>query len=269
MKEYKLAFTEVEILEELDSAHKGLPGKYYPESKEGDIKYNFFLDLEHGYCVTAGNKIHLYADQKRWAVVFEVSGYKNRGFNAVIQLDYVGNCIDYPIEKHPERNYITNSNIVVLIESQEFERIENKEGSDMEKFELIRPTTKDIKVRDTTILFECDFNHYEKLGIKIRDLENPRKMIGFGDLIRYLNETSPKLISARDEDIRKHIPFDLPKLMTINEFNYVSLYEEGNPPSKQETYLLIAKILLFRNPELWKPTLKTNNHWSNWQSGWL
>jgi hypothetical protein len=86
-------FTENEILNQLDLAFKGIPSEYYPEGRPQDIKYNFFLDLEHGYCETAGNRIHLYGDSTRWAIVFEKSGYQNRGTSAEIQLDYVGNCI--------------------------------------------------------------------------------------------------------------------------------------------------------------------------------
>jgi len=49
--------------------------------------------LEHGYCETAGNKVHLYADSTRWAFVFEKCGYQNLGDRADIEHGYVGNCI--------------------------------------------------------------------------------------------------------------------------------------------------------------------------------
>ena len=80
----KMGFTETEKLEQLDLAFNGVPSKYYPAGRNEDIKYNFFLDLEHGYCETAGNRIHLYADSTRWAIVFEKSGYQNRGTSAEI-----------------------------------------------------------------------------------------------------------------------------------------------------------------------------------------
>lgn len=60
-----MTFTEIEILEPLELAFNGTPSKYYPTRQPEDIKYNFFLDLEHGYCETAGNRIHLYADSTR------------------------------------------------------------------------------------------------------------------------------------------------------------------------------------------------------------
>ena len=123
-------FTEAQILDQLDLAFNGVPSEYYPAARPQDIKYNFFLDLEHGYCLTAGNKIHLYGDSTRWAIVFEKSGYQNRGDCVEIELNYVGNCITYPIDTFPERNYITNSDRVILIDQPELERIENKNGTE-------------------------------------------------------------------------------------------------------------------------------------------
>ncbi|RZJ46331.1 MAG: hypothetical protein EOO44_22835 [Flavobacterium sp.] len=83
----RMTFNETEILEQLDLAFNGIPSKYYPTGQPGDIKYNFFLDLEHGYCETAGSRIHLYADSARWIIVFEKSGYQNRGTSAEIELN--------------------------------------------------------------------------------------------------------------------------------------------------------------------------------------
>jgi hypothetical protein len=266
-KDKSKMYTENEILRQLDLAFNGTPNEYYPAGRQQDIKYNFFLDLEHGYCETAGNRIHLYADSTRWAIVFEKSGYQNRGTSAEIELNYVGNCIDYPVDKYPERNYITNSSRVILIDQTEFARIENKEGKEMETFELIGKDVKEIKVRDKLVPFDNDYRNYGKVGIKIRGDDNPKKLIGFGDLVRFLNETNPTLISATEQDIRQHIPMDLPKLMTINEFHFVSAYEKSKPPSTQETYKLMAKVLVTRDTTNWKPTEKPNNHWTNWESG--
>jgi len=155
---------------------------------------------------------------------------------------------------------------IIFIDSEEFERIENKEGESMETFEVIGQNIKNIKIRDKVIPFESDYLQYENVGIKHRE-ENSRKLIGFGDIIRYLNKTNLTLISATEDDIKKHIPVDLHKLMTIEKFDYESLYDKSNPPSNQETYKLIAKILTELDNTIWKPTEISNNHWSNWDSG--
>ncbi len=266
-KEAAKTFTETDILNELNLAFNQMPGSFFPAGNPDDIKYNFFLDLEHGYCETAGNRIHLYGDSTRWAIVFEKSGYQNRGSAAEIELNYVGNCIDYPIDKYPERNYITNSSGVVLITSDEYERICNKTGSDMEQFELISPDAKQVNIRNAIVQIEHDPKKYEAVGIKIRKEENPRRLIGFGDLIRYLHEMNHEIISATEDEIKKHIPKNLPKIMTINEFHFVNAYEKDNPPGNQEMYQQIAKVLVNRDSSFWKPTLKSNNHWTNWESG--
>ena len=133
--------------------------------------------------------------------------------------------------------------------------------------ELIGQNIKEIKIRDKFVPFDNNHKNYEKVGIEIRDDDNTKKLIGFGDLIRYLHETNPTLISATEDEIRKHIPKDIPKLMTIDAFHFISAYEKTNPPSQQETYKLIAKVLTTRDTTNWKPTQKANNSWKNWESG--
>lgn len=174
-----------------------------------------------------------------------------------------------PIDTYPEQNYITNSSRIILIDPTEFERIENKAGAEMETFELINPDITKIKIRDKLVPFDNNYNNYEKVGIKIRDEDNTRKLIGFGDLIRYLHETDPALISATEDEIRKYIPKDIPKLITIEAFHFVSAYEKTNPPSQQETYQLMAKVLTTRDTTNWQPTQQANNSWKNWESGHL
>ena len=137
----------------------------------------------------------------------------------------------------------------------------------METFELIGDSVREVKVRDKYAPFDSNYKDYEKVGIKVRDYNNPKKLIGFGDFVRYLNETNPAIISATEDDIRQHIPKNLPKLMTLNEFHYASSYNKANLPSTQETYKLIAKVLVTKDTANWRPTQKPNNHWTNWESG--
>jgi len=264
-----MVFNESEILEQLDLAFNGTPSKYYPEARPGDVTYNFFLDLESAYCVVASSRIHLYADSTRWAIVFETAGYETRSFDAEITLLYIGNCIKYPVDKYPERNYITNARNILLIDKYEFERIRNKDGLKMEMFEFIGQNTKEIKIHDTFIPFESNAKKYEQLGITIRDYDNPKKLIGYGDFIKYLNETNPRTIRAKEDEIRNHIPKDLPQLMTIDKFHFISAYEKTNLPSQQETYQLLAKVLVSKDTSNWKPTQSPNNSWKNWLSGHL
>jgi len=263
----KADFTEKEILNQLDLAFQGIPSDFYPVGGKGDIKYNFFLDLEHGYFSTACNRIHLYADSHRWAIVFEKNGYANRASDAEIELDYIGNCINYVIERYPGQNYITNTSRIQLITGEEYERIQNKSGSDMECFELIDPNAKYVIVKGHKVTMEHDEKRYAHLGIKPRDFDNPRNLVSFEGLVRYLSETESLIMNATKDDIRAHLPSDLPEILMIDKFHFESVYNKNSFPSNQETYQLIAKILVTGNPNLWKPKNKPNNHWSNWESG--
>lgn len=260
-------FTEAEILKKLDLAWQGIPDSDFPKKNERDIQYNFPFDLEHGYCITAGNKIHLYGDKNRWAIVFEKSGYQNRGDRAEIELIYAGNCINYPVNKYEDRSYISNMNSVILIESDEYERIRNKEGKDLEDFELISPAAIDMTIHGQKVAIEHDTAKYIALGIHPRAYDNPQHLIGFGDIVRYFSDTNPSLVNATDQEIRQHIPQDIPHLRTLDKFHFISAYDKNNPPGTQETYQLIAKVLVTGDTSAWKPILKPNNHWSNWESG--
>ncbi len=259
-------YTEHDILSELDGAFYKKVSKYYPVGTPDDIKYIFFLDLEHGYCETAGSRIHLYADSENWAIVFEKSGYQNRGDYSGIELDYIGNCIKYTTEKSNEYTYISNMEIIPLITGEEYERIRNKEGAEDEQFELISDSVRFVRVRDKLINIEYDPQLFIKMGV-IGEYDNPRNLMSYGGLVRYLNDTQPSVIQSTEPEIKAQLLKDIPKIMTLDEFHYFSIYNEDNLPSKQELFQLIAKILVTRDSTLWKPTKEPNNHWSNWESG--
>lgn len=246
---------EKEILAELDASFLGVAGKFYPKKTDSNVLYNFFIDLEHGYFLTAGNKIHIFADSKRWAIIFEVNDYNNRLNQAQIQQIYIGNCIKYNKEKNSNLEYISNINFLPIIDELEFEKaMENQTNN------------KFINIRNKKVRFENDYKKYEKLGIKIND-SNYTAKISLGEFIRYLQETNPAILNATQKELKANIPKNIPYLTTINEYHYASFYNKELTPSKQETFLLIAKILASRNIAKWQPTLKANNHWSNWVSG--
>jgi hypothetical protein len=269
----KKRFTESDILQQLDTPFNQLHHKYtyqdfiHAPQHPSAITYTFLLDLEHGYCLTASNRIHLYADSTRWAIVFEKSGYQNRGSDAEIELDYFGNCFIENFEKFNGTVYNSNSSNVSLITAGEYERIRNKVGTGMETFEYISPDAEYVMVRNKKIKIEHDPQKYFEDGVGFDEKENPKHLIGFGDLVRYLSDTDPQAINATEREIRAFLPAGLPKLMTLHRFHFESIYNPNNFPSKSETYRLIAKILVKRDTSLWRPKLKPNNHWSNWESG--
>ncbi len=220
--------------------------------------YNFFLDLEHGYFHTAGSRINLYADENRWAIVFEKSGFGNRSGRAEVELNYYGNCL-HNLDKAGSNNiYTCNAKYFTLITGEEFEKIEGD-------FELISKDAKVVNVRDIELPIEQDNQKYIIKGIEIQDFDNPDNLIDYQSLVRYLDETNSEIFRATNRELRTSIPNDLPFLMKIDTWHHKSYSEYGgDKPSTYETFKLIAKVLVNKNTENWKPTLEPNNNWRNW-----
>ena len=253
-------FTTKEILQVLNLAgyqNEVFIKKMSPQT----IKCFFPFDLEHPYYLTAGSRIHLYGDNRRWAIVGEKNGYNNRSYIGTIELVYFGNCIDYPKD-----DSVSNNKTILLIDFEEL-FTESAGGRKLVYHELIPKDRPSVSIQGHVYNLNHDFSDYEKLGIEIKAYENPEKRIDFGSLIRYIQETNPDLIAAGEEAIFEHLPKDLPKLMTITDFHYESIYEEFARASKQELYQLIAKVLVTKDTAAWQPSLPANNHWSNRVSG--
>lgn len=226
--------------------------------------YHFPIDFEHPYFYTAGSRLTLYADEKRWAIVFEKSGYSTGNNCGEIEFAYFGNCLKNLQSSIPGKTATSNMEHVILIYDTDLEQI------DEDKFEeLVAKDKTRIKVRNIFLNIEQDASKYIAKGIEPRSYDNPKGLFDFYSLIRYLDEEYPNIFRATDKELRTCLPEDLPQLMKIDEWHheaYTTYIHEpmGKKPSDYETYRMIADILVFRDITKWKPTLKPNNNWRNW-----
>lgn len=241
------SFTQNDILKNLASS--------------GKETYHFFIDLEHPYFYTAGSRLTLYADENRWAIVFEKSGYANRGLRGEIEFAYFGNCLINLWDK--EWNTTSNMQTVTLITNDEIDRIVS------DSLYFILPDIKQAKVRDSFLTVEQDKSVYRKMNI-VNPVYQEEKLIDLPSLIRYLDEKNPSLFRATDTERRMCLPADLPKIMEIDQWHHKSYYPHGSSttrgvnPASYETYRMIADVLVTRDSSKWKPALKPNNDWRNW-----
>ncbi len=250
-------YTQQDILNELDRADQET--------------YHFFIDLQHPYLYTAGSRLTLYADEERWAVVFEKSGYGNRSYCGQIELDYFGNCLQNLQSEIPGDPSTSNNKRVILIQEEDLRQIE-------EDFELVAQDKGEIPVRNSVLPIEQDLAKYLARQIKPQEYDNPKKLVDFPSLIRYLDEDNPSLFRATDEELSMCLPAGLPKIMQIDRWHHevyyvgkkmtsVGVFEDepmGASPSSYETYRMIADVLVWRDPAKWAPTLPPNNDWRNW-----
>jgi len=55
--------------------------------------------------------------------------------------------------------------------------------------------------------------------------------------------------------------------MQIDQWHHAAYYQgDGEKPSEQETYQLIAEVLVSKDITKWKPVLSPNNDWRNWRN---
>lgn len=72
-----------------------------------DEPYCFFMNLEHGYFYTANSRLTLYADESRWAIVFEKNGYANRRF--ALKSSSISSATAYATWTAPEPRIATSA----------------------------------------------------------------------------------------------------------------------------------------------------------------
>lgn len=237
-----MTYTKQDILKELDNTET----------------YNFFLDLEHGYFYTSGSRISLFADNTRWAIVFEKSGFGNRSGRAELELNYYGNCLLNLDPAGLNDRFICNTKYLTLIDGGDFEKIEGD-------FELVSKDAISVRVRDKELRIEHDSEKYADKGIEIQSFDNPENLIDYQSLVRYLDEAYPEALRATDLELRTSLPKDLPFLMNIDTWHHQSYSEYGGvKPSEYETFHLIANVLVTKDISIWAPMLEPNNDWRNW-----
>lgn len=250
-----MKYTKADILKDFDS-NGGITNPY-----------KFFLTLEDAYLNISSNKIHLFADENRWAVVFEKNGYHNRGMSIQKELNFFGNCLSKLDRAGLDGAYVCNTKHVLLCSEDEIRKVCTEE------FEEVSPNARTIKVREENLPIEHNLEIYEQQHIPWQKYDNTKKTIGIECLTRMLNFKHPEVFNATEIELYTCLPKDLPRLMTIDEWFHVDcakpiMYGDNIPlPSTVETFQLIAEALTTRDKTTYKPTKKANSDWRNWRSG--
>src|SRR5262245_12875471 len=243
-----------------------------------------FMDLQHPYIYTANSRLTLYADDARWAIVFEKNGYENRNLTIILELNFFGNCLQDLERGGADNRYTRNTKDITLVEGDAWDEIslDLSEGS--------WPAAKSVPLRKRTVQLPATKQDYAKWVPDIDDHEavqarNPASgqimdiPAGLGrpaeyDLARYLAFEYADLCRATDTEKRLCLPADLPEIMTVDEWHHRAYHyyrngpdqhASGDAPSSYETFLLLADVLVARDPARFRPTLPPNNHWSNWR----
>ena len=231
-----------------------------------DEPHCFFINLQHGYFCTANSRLTLYADESRWAIVFEKNGYANRGGRIEIELNFFGNCLRNLDRAGADDRYVCNAMWHTLVDADDLDEIASE-------FEQVSPSATSVRVRGKPVPIPAAKEGYIKWVPDIHTDNGYRQRPTFDDLARFLAFEHVDLCRATDAEKRQCLPADLPEIMTVDAWHHRFYYHlvngqdnelMGDGPSTYETFPLLAEVLATRDPSRFRPTLPPNNHWSNW-----
>ncbi|MEL7003305.1 MAG: hypothetical protein AAFN93_11305 [Bacteroidota bacterium] len=212
-----------------------------------------FPMLDNGYVYPVDSRLTTYRDENRWAIIIEVVGfnYRGGGHNGIDNCLHVfGNCLDFP----PGTN---NDNFIYFTRN-------SKEGEtfDDEYQDHLSPTINSIIVKGKELQVQHDTSFYEDKGIH---LEEPPKIFVWEFLRGLLPEHRLDLL-ASDRELQRRLPRDIPTFIRLDQWYHPDL-ADGEEPSKNETFIMLAKALEKGDQSKYKPRKRPNNHWSNWPDG--
>lgn len=226
-----------------------------------------FIDLGHPYVYTANSRLNLYADDARWAIVSEVSGYDPRAGRFLLTVTALGNCLERLSLMGSRNQFTYNADFITLIEGVALTEATQHFANAV--------TPVQLQIRDHIVTVPAGKGTF----VPTTKSRTWPKGARAEDLGRYVAYEYAELCRATDAEKRKHLPASLAELMKIDEWYHRSWYymhgssdpgPVGDAPSSYETYRLIAAVLASRDPSRYRPTLKPNSHWTNWpQAGSL
>lgn len=189
-----------------------------------------FPGLDNGFIYPVDTRLHAFRDEARWALVIEVVGYDYRGSSLDDVVYVLGNCIDLPFG------------------GTFLPRIDNFDELEDEEEPVVAPGVESVVLRGQAVPVPCPAG---------TDLV---------EVFRALTPAFRDLLLADEDELRRLVPTDLPRILVLEEWNHPDVLD-GALPSQSDTFLCIADVLVDGRPELYTVTQPPNTHWSNWPEG--
>lgn len=226
--------------------------------------HQMFPQLDNALQCPISSRIHLFGDQNKWAIVFEILTYDITGYTCSSNKYFFGNSLNKDKITKTHNGGIDNL-ITDMIVSPDV----------LEKMRIILEQnlkSETISINGKIYKIETDINEYKTHKILNQFFKTPEKSVDVVAALRLLASKDKSFLNSPESDFKKYLsPNTLPKIMTIENWhhkNYIyNVYTkkfDGSKPSSYETFQQIAKVLTTKDVNYWKPTLTPNNHWNNW-----
>ena len=212
-----------------------------------------FPMLDNGYYYHGDQKLTIFRDEKRWAILLEILAFNNHEYSIdgiTTIANVFGNCLT---------GWNDNDNFIYFA-SDHF--IETFLYDETNHIPYLNNQATGIKVRDKVIPIHFDKEHYLRKGIELRF----KNIITPWELLRGLIPEQSDLFWLTRQEISKKIPFDLPEFMTLTNWHHPDLAAEEKP-SETETFQQLADVIVTGDKSLYNTKEINNTHWTNWPEG--
>jgi uncharacterized protein DUF7003 len=195
-----------------------------------------FPNLENGYYYAVDVRLHAYRDDSRWALIIEAVGYSPRAAALSDVLHYYGNCLTSGEPGFENEDFLDRIDNWHQIEDREFP--EEYQGGPI----VIRGQSITVPGEPGEELYEV----FRRLVPEHRDL-----------------------LFATEDELRRRIPADLPKVLQLEEWHHPDVSVD-ELPSGSPTFQELAEVLSTGDTGRYDATRAPNTHWTNWpESGSL
>lgn len=209
-----------------------------------------FPSLDDGVSITGAVRLTAYRDEQRWAVLVEdlCFWYSTAALTAIETVIYrLGNCVETPVLSNDGVGGMT-----CLDEDDKPVRFDHEW------------TAVTALIRGRRVPIPWNAYEYTKKGIP-RDLgryePEPHEVLWF-----MLPEHRDAML-ATEEELRRHVPADLPFFLRLDEWLHPDPYGKDELPSQNETFRQLAAVLAHGDPNRFILPQTTNTHWKHWVSG--
>lgn len=230
------AYTQNEILSQLDACAADFT----------------FPMLDNGYVYLADVRLSAYRTERHWALIIETLGSNFRAGGVFNSLHCYGNCLQ-------QTPGLANKGIVPVMDDPLNDAVFDEE----DRWD-VRQEKGFLCVRGELIPYNASIEELLKKGIGEDTWDT--NGITITELVRSLVPEYHTLLLATKEELRQRLPFDLPLMICLDEWHHPDLAED-ELPSGNQTFQMIADVLVSGDPTLYQPTQPPNTHWSNWLEG--
>jgi hypothetical protein len=196
-----------------------------------------FVSLGQAYSYLIDTRLNVFRNTDgRWAIAVERLGYSPRGGSIELQIYYYGNCLT----RLDSWNDQTLSSYVVLpVDGLSFEAAFGDHC-----LGPLMPDANFLTVRGEQLALSHNPQDYADAGINLLNSESGE--ISVEEAMRLIVPTARHLFRATEEDLRRSIPADLPKILALDEWFHKDSRVTESPTMSEEklrqTYELNASF---------------------------